>query len=72
MKFDMKVLLVDDDEEFATGLSILLEKLNIATVLAHRIASAEKQLENQTSMLSYWTLCYPKVTALSFYQLFAK
>ena len=44
MKFDMKVLLVDDDEEFATGLSILLEKLNIATVLAHRIASAEKQL----------------------------
>ena len=44
MKFDMKVLLVDDDEEFATGLSILLEKLNIATVLAHRIASAEKLL----------------------------
>lgn len=44
MKFDMKVLLVDDDEEFAIGLSVLLQKLNIDTVLEHRIAGAEKQL----------------------------
>lgn len=44
MKVDMKVLLVDDDEEFAIGLSILLKKLNIDTVLEHRIAGAEKQL----------------------------
>ena len=33
-KFDMKVLLIDDDEDFATGLAILLEKFNIATVMA--------------------------------------
>lgn len=43
-KFDMRVLLVDDDEDFATGLAILLEKFNIATVMEHRIASAETQL----------------------------
>ena len=44
MKFNMKVLHVDDDKEFSTALSIFLEKLNITTVLAHRISSAEKQL----------------------------
>ena len=41
----MKVLLVDDDEEFAAGLANLLEKFNITAVLEHRVASAEKRLE---------------------------
>jgi DNA-binding response OmpR family regulator len=41
----MKVLLVDDDEEFASGLANLLEKFNITAVLEHRVASAEKRLE---------------------------
>ena len=40
----MNVLLVDDDKDFATGLAIFLEKFNIATVIEHRIASAEKLL----------------------------
>jgi len=44
-KFDMKVLLVDDDEDFANGLKIFLEKFNIATVIESRITSAEKQLK---------------------------
>ena len=44
-KFDMKVLLVDDDEDFANGLKIFLEKFNIATVIESRIKSAEKQLK---------------------------
>jgi len=44
-KFDMKVLLVDDDEDFANGLKIFLEKFNIATVTESRITSAEKQLK---------------------------
>ena len=44
-KFDMKVLLVDDDENFANGLKIFLEKFNIATVIESRITSAEKQLK---------------------------
>ena len=44
-KFDMKVLLVDDDEAFANGLKIFLEKFNIATVIESRITSAEKQLK---------------------------
>jgi len=44
-KFDMKVLLVDDDEDFANGLKIFLEKFNIATVIESRITSAEKQLQ---------------------------
>jgi len=41
----MKVLLVDDDEDFANGLKIFLEKFNIATVIESRITSAEKQLK---------------------------
>ena len=41
----MKVLLVDDDEEFAAGLANLLEKFNITAVMEHRVASAEKRLE---------------------------
>ena len=44
-KFDMKVLLIDDDEDFANGLKIFLEKFNIATVIESRITSAEKQLK---------------------------
>ena len=44
-KFDMKVLIVDDDEDFANGLKIFLEKFNIATVIESRITSAEKQLK---------------------------
>ena len=44
-KFDMKVLLIDDDENFANGLKIFLEKFNIATVIESRITSAEKQLK---------------------------
>jgi len=44
-KFDMKVLLVDDDEDFANGLKIFLEKFNIASVIESRITSAEKQLK---------------------------
>ena len=44
-KFDMKVLLIDDDEDFANGLKIFLEKFNIATVIEGRITSAEKQLK---------------------------
>ena len=40
----MNVLLVDDDKDFATGLAIFLEKFNIATVIEHRFASAEKLL----------------------------
>ena len=44
-KFDMKVLLVDDDDDFANGLKIFLEKFNIATVIESRITSAEKQLK---------------------------
>ena len=44
-KFDMKVLLVDDDEDFANGLKIFLEKFNIATAIESRITSAEKQLK---------------------------
>ena len=44
-KFDMKVLLIDDDEDFANGLKIFLGKFNIATVIESRITSAEKQLK---------------------------
>ena len=38
----MKVLLVDDDEEFSLGLSRLLKKLDIDTVCSHRTSNAEE------------------------------
>ena len=41
----MKVLLVDDDEEFSLGLSRLLKKLDIDTVCSHRTSDAEEQLK---------------------------
>ena len=41
----MKVLLVDDDEEFSLGLSRLLKKLDIDTVCSHRTSNAEEQLK---------------------------
>ena len=44
LDFDMIVLLVDDDEKFTSGLSVFLEKFNIATIVEHRISSAEKQI----------------------------
>lgn len=43
-KFAIKVLLVEDDEDFAYGLAIFLEKFNIVTVVESRIASAEKRI----------------------------
>ena len=42
LDFDMIVLLVDDDEKFTSGLSTFLEKFNVATIVEHRISSAEK------------------------------
>ena len=41
----MKVLLVDDDEDFLSGLSIFLYKHDIESVLANRTAEAEKLLK---------------------------
>ena len=44
MELSLKVLLVDDDEEFAHGLANFLEKFNVTTVLAHRLTTAEERL----------------------------
>jgi len=41
---DMKVLLIDDDKDYATGLTFLLKKFNIDVEMEHRIKSAEKKL----------------------------
>ena len=41
---DMKVLLIDDDKDYATGLKFLLKKFNIDVEMEHRIKSAEKNL----------------------------
>ena len=55
--FDMTVLLIDDDEKLANGLKAFLKKFNIKVMLEHRIATAEKNLEDQVLISFSLTLC---------------
>ena len=43
-RFDIKILLVDDDKSFTTKLAALLEKFNIHSIIEHRTANAQKHL----------------------------
>ena len=45
---EVRVLIVDDDKNFAEGLSNFLEKFNISTIIENRITSAEKKLRRST------------------------
>ena len=47
-KFDLDVLIVDDDQSFTAGLGTLLKKFNIATVMEHRIKNAEERLRRSS------------------------
>jgi len=45
---EVRVLIVDDDKNFAEGLSNFLEKFNISTIIENRITRAEKKLRRST------------------------
>ena len=45
---EVRVLIVDDDINFAEGLSKFLEKFNISTIIENRITRAEKKLRRST------------------------
>ena len=68
----MKVLLVDDDEEFAAGLANLLEKFNITVVMEHRVASAEKRLEIDSFDAVLLDVMLPRETGFSSYRGFER
>ena len=64
----MKVLLVDDDEEFSLGLSRLLKKLDIDTVCSHRTSNAEEQLKQSDFDVVLLDVMLPEGMDLRFYQ----
>lgn len=71
-KFNMNVLLVDDDQAFATGLANLLKKFNIATVMEHRIQSAEKRLKRSNFDIILLDVMLPEGSGFDFIPIIRK
>ena len=71
-KFNMNVLLVDDDQAFATGLANLLKKFNIATVMEHRIQSAEKRLKRSNFDIVLLDVMLPEGSGFDFIPIIRK
>jgi two-component system response regulator CpxR len=66
MELGLKVLLVDDDEAFATGLANFLEKFNINTMIACRLQLAAKQLSRSNFDVVLLDIMLPGGNGLEF------
>ena len=66
----MRVLLVDDDKKFTTGLKIFLNKFSIFVTIEDCISSAEKQLKKSNFDVILLDVMMPVVVGLIFCQLF--